>query len=99
MVVKGEVGGRAFIVMEITLLIMENHGIVFFEFLWEALLSPMYRWRLLEFLFHIEFCLKRIFFISDPSKSEVVVRPWQDCLGNNKVQWKAIAVTGIYFIV
>ena len=32
---KGEVG----IVMEITLLIMENHGIVFFDFMWESCIS------------------------------------------------------------
>ena len=35
MLLKGEVGGHALNIMEITLLIMENHGIVFFEFLWE----------------------------------------------------------------
>ena len=34
-----------------------------------------------------------------PSKSEVVVRPWVECLSNNKVQWKAIAVKGIVFSI
>ena len=32
MALKGEVGGHAKIVMEITLLIMENHGVVFLNF-------------------------------------------------------------------
>ena len=29
----------------------------------------------------------------------VVVRPWEECLGNNKVQWKAIAIKGRVFFI